>query len=35
MIEEGQIHEIFDALEKALDDTEGWVNKQGLRQVAA
>ncbi|MFC3228989.1 aspartate aminotransferase family protein [Marinibaculum pumilum] len=35
MIEEGQIHEIFDALEKALDDTDGWVNKKGLRQVAA
>lgn len=35
IIEEAQIHEMFDALEKALDQTEHWVNKEGLRAVAA
>ncbi len=31
IITEDQINEMFDRLERALDDTESWVNKEGLR----
>jgi 4-aminobutyrate--pyruvate transaminase len=31
IITEAQLNELFDLLEKALDDTEAWVSKEGLR----
>ena len=31
VIEESEIGELFDRLERALDDTEAWVKREGLR----
>lgn len=31
IIKEDEINEMFDRMERALDDTENWVNKEGLR----
>jgi 4-aminobutyrate--pyruvate transaminase len=31
VITEGEIHEMFDRMEKALDDCEAWVRREGLR----
>ena len=31
IIDEGELNELFDRLEKALDDTDAWVAKEGLR----
>ena len=33
IIKEDEIHEIFDRLERALDTTDHWVNKEGLRDA--
>ena len=33
IITEDEIHEMFDRLEKGLDDTEEWVRKEGLREA--
>ena len=30
-ISESEMHEMFDRLERAIDDTEAWVEKEGLR----
>jgi len=35
VIEEAQIHSMFDAMEKSLDQTEAWVTAEGLRNAAA
>ena len=34
IITESEINEMFDRFEKALDDTEQWVSKEGLREAA-
>ncbi len=34
IISESEIDEMFDRLEKAIDDTESWVAKENLRQAA-
>lgn len=35
IVEEGQINALFDAMEKSLDQTDAWVNAEGLRNAAA
>jgi 4-aminobutyrate--pyruvate transaminase len=34
VITEREIDEMFDRFERALDETEAWVNKEGHRQAA-
>ena len=31
IISEAELNELFDRFEKALDDTEAWVDREGLR----